>query len=305
MKRLSDVPRIRRLKRDAHKGDRGRVLVVAGSLRMSGAARLAGWGALRGGAGLVHVAVPDVVHAIVAADLPCALTLPLASRKGVFAATAGTAAREFAANMDAVAAGPGLTTDAASFLRRLLRGLDRPLVLDADALNLIAAEPGLLDPATGPRVLTPHPGEAARLLEREIEANQDARVRAAADLADRYQCVAVLKGAGTVVCDGDRYYVNRTGNPGMATGGTGDILTGLLAARLAQGEDPFRAAVQAVHGHGRAGDLAAAAVGEHGLIATDVVANLATAVAELTETASRRGQEKEGGGSRRRRGRAR
>ena len=275
MKRVVDVPRIARLKRDAHKGDRGRVLIVAGSLSMSGAARLAGWGALRGGAGLVTIAVPDAVQPIVAADLPCAMTLPLPSRKGVLMASGAAAAR--AVEADAIAIGPGITTAAAPFLRRFLKGLDTPVVIDADALNILAEQPGMLSTDT-PSVLTPHPGEAARLLGHPVNGE---RVAGAEELAERFHTVAVLKGTGTVVCDGDRYYVNKSGNPGMATGGTGDVLAGLLAARLASGADPFPAAVQAVYVHGVAGDLAAVSVGENSMIATDLVANLGPAVATL------------------------
>ncbi|MHC4669345.1 MAG: ADP-dependent NAD(P)H-hydrate dehydratase, partial [Planctomycetota bacterium] len=210
MRRVTEVTRIPRLRRDAHKGDRGHVLIVAGSLRMSGAARLAGWGALRGGAGLVTIATPDLVQPIVAAELACAMTLPLPSRKGVFTATGAPAAHALAAEMEAVAVGPGLTTDAAPFLRRLLRGLRTPLAIDADALNILAREPELLDEVPAPRVLTPHPGEAARLLGHEVGPEAAARRAAAAELADRYHAVAVLKGANTVVCDGDRYYVDRS-----------------------------------------------------------------------------------------------
>jgi len=288
MRRLKLPPRIRRLKRDAHKGDRGRVLIVAGSRTMSGAARLAGWGALRGGAGLVTIATPEEVQPIVAAELPCAMTLPLPSRRGALTAAGAAAARALADKADAVACGPGLTTRVAPFLRRFLHGLATPLVLDADALNVIAAEPSLLDGVPAPRVLTPHPGEAARLLGRAISKDQVARKDAAADLAERFGAVAVLKGAGTIVCSFERCYLNRTGNPGMGTGGVGDILTGVIAARLAAGIEPFIAAVQAVFLHGRAGDLAATASGENAMIATDLVANLPAAVSELTESAPAR-----------------
>jgi NAD(P)H-hydrate epimerase len=291
VRRVADVPRIPRLSREAHKGDRGRVLIVAGSLRMSGAARLAGWGGLRGGGGLVTIATPDCVHAVVAADLPCAMTLPLPSKRGAFAPAGAGAARELEA--DAVAVGPGITTDVGPFLRRFLRGIDVPVVIDADALNLVAEEPELLDLFEAPRVLTPHPGEAARLLGGKV----GDRVGAAATLAERFRAVVVLKGMGTVVCDGESLYVERAGNPGMATGGTGDVLTGLLAARLAMRVAPFDAAVQAVHAHARAGDLAALAVGEHGMIATDLVANLPAALDELAEESPRRVKP---GGSRRR-----
>lgn len=305
MRRVGDVPRIARLRPDAHKGDRGRVLLVAGSIGMSGAARLAGWGALRGGAGIVKVACPDVVQIVVAGDLPCALTLPLPSRRGALAPRGAAAAREVAADFDAIGVGPGLTLDAAPFLRLFLQGMRKPLVLDADALNAIAADRTILDGVQGPRVITPHPGEAARLLGHAVGADRESRLQAAEELAARYRCVAVLKGAGTIVCDGEQTFVNRTGNVGMATGGAGDVLTGLIAARLAGGADPFSAAVQAVHAHGRAGDLATASLGEGSVIATDLVANLPIALDELKESLPRRTRGRSGGagerGSRRRR----
>jgi len=282
VRRIPDVPRIPRLDRNAHKGDRGRVLLVAGSVGMSGAARLAGWGALRGGSGLVTIATPDVAQLLVAAELPCAMTVPLPSRNGVFTATGVKAARAAAEGMDAIGVGPGITRQAGPFLRRFLKDLVPPVVLDADALNLVAEQPDILDAHPGARVLTPHPGEAARLLGREIPADMKGRLAAAEELADLFAAVVVLKGAGTVVTDGSRYYINRTGNPGMACGGSGDVLTGLITARLAWKMDPLDAAMQAVHVHGRAGDLAAAAMGEAPMIATDLVANLPAAVVELT-----------------------
>ena len=294
MKQVTEIAKIPRLGRDAHKGDRGRVLLVAGSLAMSGAARLAGWGALRGGAGLLTIATPEPAQPLVAAELACAMTLALPARKGVFIATGAVVARRKAESVDAVGIGPGITTGVKPFLRRFLDGLDKPVVLDADALNMLATEPELIDTVDAPTVLTPHPGEAARLLGHDRLMGD--RVRAAAEIADRYGTVAVLKGAGTVVCDGDRYYVNRTGNPGMATGGTGDVLTGLIAARLAAGADPFMAAVQAVFVHGTAGDLAAASAGERGMIATDLVANLASALDGIVQSAP---EGKRRGGSRR------
>jgi NAD(P)H-hydrate epimerase len=283
VRRIDEVPRIRPLKRDAHKGDRGRVLLVAGSQSMSGAARLAGWGALRGGAGLVTIATPDVAQPIVAADLPCAMTLALASRGGVLTATGAPVANKMAKGMDAVGIGPGLTDGVAPFLRRFLKGLAPPVVLDADALNVLAASPDLLKQHEAPRVLTPHPGEAARLLGREVPSDAKGRLAAAEELADTWHSVVVLKGAATVVTDGDRVFVNKSGNPGMACGGSGDVLTGLITARLAQGMDPLAAAIQGVWLHGRAGDLASASVGGIAMIATDIVANLPAALGELLE----------------------
>ena len=285
MRRITEPPRIARWKHDAHKGDRGRVLIVAGSQTMSGAARLAGWGALRGGAGLVTVATPSGVQPIVAGELSCALTLPLPAKRGTLTATGAVEARRVAEGVDAVAVGPGLTTSVAPFLRRFLKGLDKPVVVDADALNVLAKERSLLEGLEGPAVLTPHPGEASRLLKREIPKDREGRLEAAAELAELFGAVVVLKGAGTIVTDGERCYLNRSGNPGMASGGTGDVLSGLLAARLAAGVEPFPAAVQSVFVHGRAGDLAAAAVGENACIATDLVASLPAAIAGLAEPA--------------------
>ncbi|MDH3592312.1 MAG: NAD(P)H-hydrate dehydratase [Planctomycetota bacterium] len=287
MRRVHEPPKIPRLKRDAHKGDRGRVFALGGSLRMSGAIRLTGWGALRGGAGLVTIACPDAVHAVVAAELTCALTLPLPSRKGVFTVAGAALAKEHAARADAVVVGPGMDTGPRTFLRRFLDGLEAPVVLDADALNLLALEPEMAASTAGARVLTPHPGEAARLLDADVPKDREGRVRAAARLADKFHAVVVLKGAGTIVCDGDRCYVCGAGNPGMGTGGTGDVLAGLIAARLAAGADPFPAAAQAVFVHARAGDLASAAC-ENAMIATDLVANLPAAMSELCESAPAR-----------------
>ncbi|MHC4937532.1 MAG: NAD(P)H-hydrate dehydratase [Planctomycetota bacterium] len=285
MRRIGEVPRIRPLKREAHKGDRGRVLLVAGSQSMSGAARLAGWGALRGGAGLVTIATPDIAQPIVAADLPCAMSLPLPSRKGALTATGAAAALEKAKGMDAVGVGPGLTTSVAPFLRKFLKRLTQPVVLDADALSLLAKHDDLVPP--GPRILTPHPGEASRLLGREVPGDAKGRVAAAEELADKWHAVVVLKGAASIVTDADRVFVNRSGNPGMACGGSGDVLTGLITARLAWGMDPLSAAIQAVWLHGRAGDLAVASVGQAGMIASDIVANLPGALSELVETPKR------------------
>ncbi len=285
MRRVHDPKKIVRLKRDAHKGDRGRVLAVGGSLSYSGAIRLCGWGALRGGAGLVTIACPDVIAPIVATELTCAMTLPLPSRRGLLAVAGAPLARTHAETVDALVIGPGLDTGPRTFLRRLLQGLAAPIVLDADALNIVAADEKILSGHKGERVITPHPKEAERLLGEPVPKDQEGRVRVAAKLVDRYRATVVLKGMNTVVCDGDYYYICPLGNPGMATGGTGDVLAGLVAARLARGVEPFVAAVQAVFVHARAGDLAAAAVGETGMIATDLVANLALALDEITQSA--------------------
>ncbi|GAP67424.1 hypothetical protein MBSD_n2748 [Mizugakiibacter sediminis] len=250
--------------RGGHKGDYGRVLVIGGDHGMGGAARLAGEAALRVGAGLVEIATrAEHVAPILAAR-------PELMPRAVDGPQALQAACERA---DVIALGPGLGQGAWGHALWLTALLDaqRPLVLDADALNLLAREPRALRDAA---VLTPHPGEAARLLGCEVAAVQRDRYAAARTLAQRYAAVVVLKGAGTLVASpsGD-VAVCRWGNPGMASGGMGDVLTGVIAALMAQGQAPWPAACLGVGLHARAGDLAAAA-GERGLLASDLFAPL-------------------------------
>ena len=258
-----------------HKGTFGRVLVVAGSRGMSGAACLAGMGALRGGAGLVYLAVPSAIETIVSGYEPSYLVLGLPdNHEGRLDAGCEAPLGELHRGMNAVAIGPGMGSSPA--LRTLvadwLGSLPAPLVLDADALNTLAEHGwGLRDvrPA-GPRLVTPHPGEMARLLGLSTAEIQADRLRHAVSLARRWQTTVVLKGAGTIITDGDRWAINSTGNPGLATGGTGDVLSGLLVALLAQGMEVFEAARLGVWLHGTAGDIAAAELSEPGLIASDL-----------------------------------
>jgi NAD(P)H-hydrate epimerase len=193
----------------------------------------------------------------------------------------GAAERLLARAPHAVLLGPGLGDDARTraLLSLALATLEVPLVLDADALNALDGEPERLRGARVPLVLTPHPGEAARLLGRRVDAVLGDRESSVMELATKTGAVVVLKGAGTLVTDGERLYVNRTGNPGMATAGSGDVLTGVIASLLAQGMTTFDGAVLGVHLHGLAGDLAAAEVGEHGMIATDILDRLPAACA--------------------------
>lgn len=265
--------------KDAHKGTFGRVLIVGGSRGMSGAPSLAGLGALRGGAGLVYVAVPSEVLPIVASIEPSYLTIPLATDEehGGLSADGLTGLRSAIVGKDAVAIGPGLGTSrgVATIVTTLFAELPQPLVVDADALNVLAeqlksgTEDGTLK-AAGPRILTPHPGEFSRLTGRDISAVESRRGALAVEFAKAHGVIVVLKGDGTVITDGVRVAINRTGNPGMATGGSGDVLTGLIAALLAQGMSPFDAAQLGVHLHGLAGDLAAANLSQPGLIASDL-----------------------------------
>ena len=246
---------------DGHKGTFGHVLIIAGSRGMSGAAALAGCSALRGGAGLVTVAVPESIAPIVAGIEPSYLTLPLPEdADGRIVAGAAAVIEPRLKSVDAVAIGPGWgQSDALRLLAaELYRTLPGPLVVDADALNLLA---GLSDPLqehAGPRVLTPHPGEFARLTGRDTATIQRNREPLAREFASRHNVVLVLKGRRTIITDGATLHINPTGNSGMGTGGTGDVLTGLIAALLAQGLSPLDAARTGAHLHGLAGDLAAA-----------------------------------------------
>ena len=290
-RRIDAIPALRRRRRDGHKGDYGRVLVVGGSSGMIGAPALAANAALRGGAGLVHLAVPEPIQLAVATLAACATSLGLACKAdGSLAHKALAQFTQAAAAADVLAVGPGMGVGAAQQdLVRAALACGKPLVLDADGLNnlsKIAAWPAL---GTGPLVLTPHPGEFATLTGlavRDIQADREGLAawwaRAWSAGADA-KVVCVLKGAGTVVTDGGRLFVNPTGNPGMATGGAGDVLTGLTAALCCQLEDPFEAACLAVYCHGRAGDLAAEALGEVGLTATDLIHYLPQAIRERTE----------------------
>ena len=273
VKRITDIPQPPSRPRDAHKGTAGLVLVVAGSRGMAGAAALVGNGALRAGAGLVRIATPDAALDTVAALAPCCTTAPLPDDGACLCAEAAETVLALAEGQDAVALGPGLgrTPAVGSVVRAVLEGVEIPIVLDADGLNAIAADAAeVIARARNGLILTPHPGEAARLLGTSAQDVQADREAAAERLA-RLGAVAVLKGAGTVVCDGERLYVNETGNPGMATAGAGDVLTGMMAAFLAAGMPLFEAAVLAVWAHGRAGDLAAERLGLLGLTAMDLL----------------------------------
>lgn len=270
-----------------HKGTYGHVLVVAGAPGTAGAAALAALGALRGGAGLVTVAAPASLRPALEAKLWEAMVRPLPEGPdGTLAAAALDEVLELAAARDALVLGPGLTTrpGAAAVIQAAARHVLAPAVLDADALNALGGPDGLagLRAAAGPRVLTPHPGEMGRLLgrsTREVEADRPAAARAAAAASG---AVALLKGARTLVARPDgALAVNPTGNPAMASGGMGDVLSGLLGALLAQGLDAAGAAELGAYLHGAAGDIGAAEIGPAGLLATDVAARFPRALAAL------------------------
>lgn len=276
----SPLPRLPQRAAEGHKGDYGRVVVIGGSTGMAGAAALAGKAALRSGAGLVRVAVPADCAATVAVFEPALMTVPLAcDDQGRIAAAARD---EIARQVDwasVVALGPGLgsSDELSGLVGWLYAECDRPLVVDADGLNALARERDLLARHAAPRIMTPHPGEFARLSGLDMDDLQSRRAEACRELARRATAVVVLKGHGTCTSDGARLAVNATGNPGMATGGTGDVLTGVTAALVGQQLPPYDAARLAVHLHGLAGDLAAAQLGPWSLISSDLLAFLPAA----------------------------
>ena len=269
-----EIPKLPERRTDAHKGEFGRVLVVAGSRGMAGAACLTASSALRAGAGLVKLAVPESLWDVAATKLTCVMTTGLPETEaGQFSQAALEPLRTEAGWADVVALGPGLDRDSetGAVVSGLLSSLACPLVIDADGLFHLAGKLDLLDRCKGPVVVTPHPGEMAHLTGVDVSEVQKARQRTADDFAIEHGVVCVLKGAGTVVSDGKRCYVNATGNPGMASGGTGDVLTGVIAGLMAQGLAGFEGSVLGVYLHGLAGDLAARVCGLHSLTATDVL----------------------------------
>ena len=265
------LPRLVPRPPDSHKGTFGTVLVVGGSRGMAGAPSLAGMAALRGGAGLVRTAVPGPCFDTVAGFEPCYTTIPLpADAAGRISLAAADAILEQAEAATVVALGPGLgrSDELRQLVAVLYRDVAKPMVVDADGLNALADQPEVRTRPGGPRILTPHPGEFARWLGRSVPVER--RTAVAMELATQCGAVVILKGHRTVVTDGTRRALNTTGNPGMATGGTGDVLTGLIAALCCQNLEPYDAARLGVYLHGLAGDLAAEQTSQESLIARDL-----------------------------------
>ncbi len=276
LERIETFPTLPPRPSDSNKGRFGSVLVVAGSRGMAGAAALCGAAALRSGAGLVKIATPAEVQPTVASFEPSYMAYPLPCDENgtIQFETARPILERLIKTASVVAVGPGLgqSDDIRQLVAFLIAAAAKPLVIDADGLNALVGQTELLSDSKHPVIVTPHPGEFARLTGAqiaEIQADRIARAAGMAALSDLL--VVVLKGAGTVVTDGRRYFINTTGNPGMATGGTGDVLTGVIAALLAQKLAPFEAAQLGVYIHGLAGDIARDQNGEIGLIAGDLV----------------------------------
>lgn len=256
----------------AHKGDFGKILLLCGSRGYTGAAALAAMGALRSGAGLVFLGVPKSIYAIEAVKLTESIVFPLPDENGMLSGAAVPQILERLPRMDAVLIGPGLGQSAGTLaaVKAVLERFDGPVVVDADGINILAAHKDILRGRAASTILTPHDGEFARL--GGVVGND--RAAAAENMARQLGCIMLLKGHETVITDGVETYINHTGNPGMAVGGSGDVLAGILVSLLGQGIAPLDAAACGAWLHGAAGDLCAARMGQYGMLPGDMVSAL-------------------------------
>ena len=256
----------------AHKGTFGKILLLCGSRGYTGAAALSARGALRCGAGLVFLGVPESIYAIEAMKLDEPVVFPLPDREGTLSPEAVPEILERLKKADAVLVGPGLGQSKGAFaaVKWVLEGFKGPVVVDADGINNLSRHKDILRSRQAPTILTPHDGEFARI-GGVIGEN---RAESAADLARDLGCIVLLKGHETVITDGETCYVNHTGNPGMAVGGSGDVLAGMIVSLLGQGLEPLEAAACGAWLHGAAGDLCAAEKGQYGMLPSDMVETL-------------------------------
>lgn len=258
-------------KSTAHKGDFGRTLLLCGSRGFTGAAYLAAMGALRSGGGLVFLGVPESIYAIEAVKLNEAVVFPLPDQGGMLSRDAIPEILDRICGMDGVLIGCGLgqSEDTRQVVEAVLRSAECPVVLDADGINVLRAHKDVLRGRQQPTILTPHDGEFRRI----GTLTQDREASAMA-LARELGAIVLLKGHRTVITDGERTYINTTGNPGMAVGGSGDLLAGILVSLLGQGIMPLEAAACAAWLHGAAGDRCAAELGQYGMLPTDMLTAL-------------------------------
>lgn len=280
------IPLFPRRKRTAHKGDFGRVLLIGGAQGYVGAIAMAAKAALRSGAGLVSAIVPDKVAPIVASLVPEVMVHWAPSTDiGSLGAAAAEQIIATSREHDALLIGPGMTShnDSKVIVQRCLREITKPLVIDADAINVLSGKVNEMVAAKCPVIMTPHPVELARLMGWEKAAPQSERLVKAKQALEQLSGTLVLKGAGTIVLGpGYTPAVNLTGNPGMATGGSGDVLSGMIVGLLGQGLSPYNAARAAVYLHGRAGDRVAYRGSQAGLIATDLIEELPALFREVS-----------------------
>ena len=254
---------------DAHKGDFGKILLLCGSRGYTGAAALAATGALRSGAGLVYLGVPESIYAIEAVKLTEPIVFPLPDADGKLSSEAIPQISGMLSDMDAVLIGPGLGQSSGTLgvVETVLSKAQCPVIIDADGINLLSAHKDMLRGRQAPSVITPHMGEFRRL---GGNINAD-RAAAASEMAQDLGVIVVLKGSGTVITDGESCCINVTGNPGMAVGGSGDVLAGMITSFAGQGISPMDAAACAVWLHGAAGDICAKELGQYGMLPTDML----------------------------------
>lgn len=259
-------------KAESHKGDYGKILLLCGSRGYTGAAALSAMGALRCGAGLVFLGVPESIYSIEAVKLNEAIVFPLPEENGMLSADAVIPVQKKLKDMDAVLIGPGLgqSVGTMAVLNAVLQGFDGPVVVDADAINLLASDADVLRQRKGVTILTPHEGEFRRL---GIGVDAD-RIAGAQMLAKEFGCIVLRKGHDSVITDGEKVYINPTGNPGMAVGGSGDVLAGMLAGLLGQKIAPLEATACAAWLHGAAGDRCAEKLGQYAMLPSDVLNEL-------------------------------
>ena len=253
----------------AHKGDFGKILLLCGSRGFTGAAYLSAMGALRSGAGLVFLGVPESIYGIEAVKLNEPVVFPLPELEGKLCEAGIPEILRRLPQMDAVLIGPGLgqSQGVVQVVKAVLQQANCPVVLDADGINVMTAHKDILRGRTNPTVLTPHAGEFARL----GGCSAEDRMAAAEEMAKDLGCVMLLKGHHTVITDGHTTYINPTGNPGMAVGGSGDVLAGIITALLGQGIEPVEGAACGAWLHGAAGDLCAEEIGQYGMLPTDML----------------------------------
>ncbi len=253
----------------SHKGDYGRILLLCGSRGYTGAAALAAMGALRSGAGIVYLGVPESIYAIEAVKLTEPVVFPLPEENGMLSSQAMWKILEFLPKMDAVLMGPGMgcSLGTLAVVKTVLEKFTGPVVLDADGINVLSRHIDVLRGRTGPTILTPHDGEFKRI----GGVLTDDRIASAAAFASETGTIVLLKGHRSVVTDGCDVYVNPTGNPGMAVGGSGDVLAGIITALLGQKIAPLRAAACGAWLHGAAGDICAKEIGQYGMLPTDML----------------------------------
>ncbi len=254
---------------ESHKGNFGRVLLLCGSVGYTGAAALSAMGALRSGAGLVYVGVPEDIYLIEAIKLTEAMVFPIPSYKGMFSTDAAEKISDLLNKMDAVLIGPGIgqSEGCTHFLSYVLKEFQGPVVVDADGINLIAAHKDILRGRKYPTVLTPHPGEYIRIAGFITENRAEDACALAKDLG----CIVLLKGHETYISDGKKCICTKTGNPGMATGGSGDVLAGIIVSLIGQGIPCLEAAACGAWLAGAAGDLCEKQIGQYGMLPTDVL----------------------------------